>query len=401
MLIPNLDFGGAQRVFQDQAKILAEKYKVIECSFNLEGGYAYPSGNQLFSLEVEAGKNVLDKALRFIQRCWRLNQLKKKEKPFVTISHLEGADYVNILSLGQGKKVLVVHGSKVHDQEMDGSFGWLRKKLLLPFLYKQADLIITVSEGIKFELIFHFGIPSEKVQTIYNSFDIQKLEKLASEPSGFPQKTGKKTFRLVTCGRIAKQKNQLSLLYIIKLLKEDYHESVQLFVAGDGPLIEELIAVSKSLGLETIELSELTEKPEAEVVLLGFQANPFRFYKEMDLFLFPSEWEGFPMALGEAMSLGMPVLSSDCPTGPLELLVSEWEKEYPIRRYPKFTLNGVLLPVPKKEDVVTIKIWTETILKVLKDEKLRSEMGKSAQIRMSLLNMINIRERWLNIEEIL
>lgn len=399
MLIPNLDFGGAQRVFHDQAKILATKYEVIECSFNLEGGQAYPSGNKMVTLGVPAGSNALDKAFRFLQRCWKLYLIKKKDKPLITISHLEGADYVNILSFGFGKKVLVVHGSKVHDQEIDSSFGWLRRKMLLPFLYKQADLIITVSGGIKNELVDIFKIPPGKIIIIYNFFEAETLKDCAKEPSSLPFELDRKGFKLINSGRFAPQKNQAPLLYIVKCLKEEYQLQVQLFFAGDGPLKQSLKSLAGSLSLQYVELNELNENTSADIVFLGYQQNPFKFYKEMDLFLFPSAWEGFPMALGEAMVLGLPVLASDCPTGPLELLMPEWQHTPSIKKYPVFTPHGILMPVPDIEKVETIRIWSEVVSRVLQDAELRKDMREAAQMRMRLLDKNIIQKRWLEIAE--
>lgn len=401
MLIPNLDFGGAQRVFHNHAKELSEKYEVIECVFNLDGGYAFPTGNRLESFGVPAGKSILDKMYRFIQRCWKFYKLSRTENPLIRISHLEGADYVNILSFGTGQKVLVIHGSKVHDQEINKSFGLVRKKLMLPILYKQADLIITVSEGIKQELVHSFKIPPKKITTIYNSFDLEHLNELANEPSGLSWRNDTNILRLITSGRLAPQKNQLSLLYVVELLKEKYRMPVNLFVVGDGPLKYFLKSEADKLSLSYAEFAEIEGDLNADISFLGYQDNPFKFYKEMDIFLFPSAWEGFPMALGEAMALGMPVLSSDCPTGPLELLLPEWKKELPFKAYPKYCPHGVLLPIPAIEKPETIQLWADTIISVKQEKELRRKMGASAQKRMKSLDHHVMKEKWLNIEKLI
>lgn len=401
MLIPNLDFGGAQRVFYDQGSVLAQKYEIVECVFNLEFGHAFPSGNRVVSLGVPAGITTFGKAFRFIQRCWRFYWLKKKEKPIITISHLEGADYVNILSFGKDKKVLVVHGSKVYDQEIDNSFGWLRRNVLLPFLYKRANLIVTVSGGIRNELIQHFKISLNKVLTLYNSFNLERLKVLANEPTNLPLNIRSRGLKLITSGRLAEQKNQIPLLGILKSLKEEHYQPVQLFFAGDGPLKSKLKSVANSLLLSCVEIADIDEKTDADIVFLGYQVNPFRLYKEMDLFLFPSAWEGFPMALGEAMALGIPVISSNCPTGPLELLEPDWEKKCDGMEYPLFTANGVLLPVPNIEKPETIKMWKDTILQVIRNDDIRRGMAESAQIRMRAFDGDVLQDKWLDIDKAL
>lgn len=400
MLIPNLGFGGAQRVFAEQAKLLAEKFEVVECTFNLEDKQVYLSGNRLTSLDVPAGKSTFYKILFFLKRCWRFYKLKQREKPDITISHLEGADYVNILSFGRERKIFVVHGSKKFDEEMNNSYGILRKRILLPLLYKFAKQVITVSEGIRNELIQSYGLVPEKIITIYNFFSLKELEKRAAEVVAFlPKEEG--TFRLITSGRFANQKNHRSLLYMLKILKEEYGSfMVELFIIGDGPLKQELLKECEHLNLVVEEITESSGLKRADVYFLGYQNNPFKYYKYMDIFLLPSVWEGFPMALGEAMALGLPVLASDCPTGPLEFLEPDWEKEIERqRKYPKFTSYGVLLPIPKVENSKTIRCWVDVIVALLQDEHKRNLFAKQAVERMQQFDKQRIAKRWLEIDK--
>ncbi|HEX8348800.1 MAG TPA: hypothetical protein VF598_02480, partial [Hymenobacter sp.] len=142
LLIPNLGLGGAQRVFHDHSVELAKTYAVTEAVFNLEGGDLYPSGNAVVSLEVDGGGGALAKLQNFRRRINGLRRLRERLRPVACISHLEGADYVNLLSGGPGKIILCVHGSKLHDANIRGPLGWLRKKVLIPSLYNRADRIV-------------------------------------------------------------------------------------------------------------------------------------------------------------------------------------------------------------------------------------------------------------------
>lgn len=398
MLIPNLGFGGAQRVFAEQAKLLAEKFDVVECAFNLDDGHVYCTGNRLVSLDVPAGNNIFFKILFLLKRCWKLYKLKKKEKPAITISHLEGADYVNILSAGSGRKLLVVHGSKLYDDEMNRTFGMLRKKILLPFLYKFSDQIVTVSEGIKDELIQYYHLAPDRITTIYNFFSLEELKEKAAEPLNFPIK-GKNTFRLITSGRLALQKNQRTLFYILKALKEKKNNvRVNLFLIGKGPLKQNLLEECKRLGLQIQEVEKEFALDEVDVYFLGYQENPFKFYKYMDAFLLPSAWEGFPMALGEAMALGLPVLASDCPTGPAEFIAPNWRKgNEDISDYPKVTPYGVLLPIPKVEEEGTIHCWEEAVISLHQDKEKRDSFAKHGIVRMQALDKSYIAEKWFEV----
>ena len=108
LLIPNLDYGGAQRVFHDHGRLLAERHRVAEVVFNLEHGHAYPSGNRVISLDVPGGGGTLTKLRNFRRRIAGLRQVKTESGARLCISHMTGADYVNLLSPGQEKTVLVV-----------------------------------------------------------------------------------------------------------------------------------------------------------------------------------------------------------------------------------------------------------------------------------------------------
>lgn len=403
MIIPNLDFGGAQRVFYNYAQVLSEKFEVVECAFNLDNGRAFASENRLILLDVPGGKNFIYKTVFFIKRCWKFYKVKKKEQPDITISHLEGADYVNILSPGPGKKVLVVHGSKVHDEEMGGILGWWRKRFLIPLLYRQADLILTVSEGIKEELVSKFDLLPNRLIVLYNFFSIDRLKFLAAEKVSVTFCEENRKYKLLCSGRLAEPKNLKSLLYIVSFLKKERFP-VQLLVIGGGALKEELYLTCKVLSLNYQELSLGNDQIEvdSDVVFFGYQNNPFKYYKLAQLFLMPSMWEGFPMALGEAMALGMPVVCSDCPpSGPLELLDPNWKRAYPLKSYPHFSPNGVLLPIPYYDKEETLKVWTITIKEVLSNPTLLKRIGDSAKSRMDSFSQEKMSEKLKSIDTIL
>lgn len=390
-LIPNLDFGGAQRVFKATNELLSEKYEVLECAFNNDFKRAYETNNKSVSLDVPAGRNSIDKVFRFIQRCWRYSQLLHQEKPTVSISHLEGADYVNILSLGPGKKILVIHGSKLFDEEINKSFGWIRNKILIPILYKRADQIITVSEGIKRELVEHYGVPEKKITRIYNYFNVAHLKLQASELLTIKKS---KDYVLITSGRLAPQKNQISQLHILTKLKEKIN-SIQLYIIGNGELKTHLLNECDKLKLTYSHFTEEIDSYDADVIFFGFQPNPFRFFKNGDVFLLTSGWEGFPMVLGEAMALGVPVISSDCPTGPSELILVE--TDILKSGYPAISENGILLPIPYIENDKVLIQWAETIGTLLKNELWRKNISLSSRERMNNFTSEKIKKEWYKI----
>ena len=251
MLITNLTFGGAQRVFHDHGRMLATAYDVTEVVFNAADGHAFHSGSEVLSLDVRGGGGLVAKAVNFVRRLRRLGAVRRKRRPAVTISHLEGADYVNLLAPGGGKRLLCIHGSKLHDANIGGWLGAIRKRVLIPLLYNRADRIVTVSHEIGEELVA-LGIRRELIRTIHNFFDFPAIREQSMAPLSADER---KIFAgppvLVTSGRLALQKNQGPLLTLFAdLLKR---RPARLLLIGDGELRQSLVAQARGLGLRVYD----------------------------------------------------------------------------------------------------------------------------------------------------
>ena len=109
MLITNLTFGGAQRVFHDHNQLLSARFDVRDAVFNLADGQAFETEQPVIDLAVSGGGSWLNRIANFARRVRRLSAIKRSLSPALTISHLEGADYVNILSNGGGKQIGRAH----------------------------------------------------------------------------------------------------------------------------------------------------------------------------------------------------------------------------------------------------------------------------------------------------
>lgn len=401
LVIPNLGLGGAQRVFHDHSVEFAKRYTVTEAVFNLDGGNMYPSGNEMVSLDVAGGGNPVDKIRNFGRRINRLWALKQQRRSDICISHLEGADYINLLSKGREKVVLCIHGSKLHDGNIRGVVGWLRKKVLMPSLYNRADRIVTVSRDINPELINGFGVKPEKLVTINNFFEIAQIEAKAQESlTPAEQAVYDAAPVLVTSGRLTIQKNQAPLLDVFAALLK--RRPAKLVFVGDGELRDELTTRARQLGLRVFEAWQSTAiSPEFDVYFVGLQQNPFKYIRPAAAFVFPSAWEGFPMALGEAMICGVPVVTTDCPTGPREMLApSTATPKIPIRRA-ELAEFGVLMPMLNQAASLTSdqQVWTETLYQLLDDAAGRERLGRLAAQRMQDFTRKKIFSQWIALLE--
>lgn len=404
MVIPNLGLGGAQRAFHDHSVELSNYYDVTEAVFDLDLDNLYPSGNPLESLKVEGGGGPVRKVTNFFKRVSQLKQLKQRLKTDICISHLEGADYVNLLSKGQEKVILLIQGSKTHDRNISGATGWLRKSVLMPMLYKRADRIVCVSRDIIPEMVDDYGVDRSKLSAINNSFEVESVWEKAQEPlPAAMQAVYASAPILVTSGRLAIQKNQKPLLDIFaELLKTN---PSKLVFIGDGELRTEIVEHAHSLGLRVYEAwAEQPLTPEFDVYFVGLQHNPFQYIRPATAFVFPSAWEGFPLALGEAMTCGVPVVSTDCPTGPREMLAPDSATPAKAIRAAEWANYGLLMPM--LTDAATLaadeKVWTDTLRTLLNDETKCKHLGEVARQRANDFTHANTFRRWQKlIDEVL
>ena len=403
LLITELSMGGAARVFRDQADELANRFTVHEAVFNERDGNAFPGGNKVFSLDVNGGGGLPTKVLNLAKRVWRLRRIKRDLKINLSISHLEGAHYVDVLSRQGEKTILCVHGSILHNPVIRDRAGWLRLKVAIPWLYNRADRIVAVSRDIKPELT-SLGVEPEKISIINNFFDVEKIARRAEEPLEPAERALYADGPvLVTSGRLHPQKNQSPLLEIFSALLK--RQRAKLLLIGDGELRNDLKDRARLLGLRVFDSwsdHELT--PHFDVYFMGLKENPFKYIRPATLFVFPSDYEGFPLALCEAMICGVPVVSTDCPTGPREILAPATPiTPAPIRSAEEGEY-GLLMPLlsPSDQLPADIAVWVETLERLLLEPGRRERLAERAKERMKDFTAARIVPQWVRlIEEVL
>lgn len=386
LIIPELGTGGAERSILNLGKLLSDRYNVYLCVFHNQVEASYAVDVALFDLKTPPSRNPLRKVLYLFVRIARLRKIKRKYNINTSISFLEGADYINILTKIRDRIIVSVRGSKTRDQQIKGAVGLLRKRILIPLLYCKADLVMTVSKGLENEMQFHFRIHPGKLITIPNFYDIPKLLQQAEEPIVQEYETLFDKPTIISVGRLHPQKEHIKLLDIFAGVK--MHLDCRLLILGEGDLKSKIMDRARKLKLKVAE-----GYAKGDVCLIGFQRNPFQFIARADLFMFTSSWEGFPNALAEAMICGTPVISTDCPTGPRELLAPDTDVSF-YTVEPEETPNGWLMPLLHTQSA--LEKWKRKAHEILLDATTASK-SVAAQQRMQDFSLEKIKNRWVKV----
>jgi glycosyltransferase involved in cell wall biosynthesis len=183
--------------------------------------------------------------------------------------------------------------------------GWKRAwaRRVLP----RAERVLTCSEGLSTALAAYTGLAPARVRTVPNPVDLDAILARAGEP--LPLDLPADTFHVVHAARLVPQKNQAVLLDAFACLSSALApRPATLLVLGTGPLEARLRRRARRLGIAP------------RVRWLGFQSNPFPFFRAADGVVLSSRWEGSPNALIEAMACGAAVVSTRCPFGPEDLI---------------------------------------------------------------------------------
>jgi len=179
-------------------------------------------------------------------------------------------------------------------------------KNLIRFTYPLASGVITVSQGVKDDLCRRGNLSEKRVKVIYNPA-ATGISPVRESSDTSDRLWGKGfTFHLLAVGRLSVQKDFRTLIKAFSLLPKSLN--AKLVILGEGSSRNELEELVTQLGL--------TER----VALPGFVVDPYPFFRSADLFVLSSEWEGFGNVIVEALECALPVVSTDCPSGPSEIL---------------------------------------------------------------------------------
>lgn len=241
----------------------------------------------------------------------RTAQLLRRRRPSTVLTFMEGAGLTALIARSLARtntKVIVsVHNNlPVH---LRSSSSW-KERLLAPSLvrtlYPRADGVVAVSAGVAADLATYVDVPQRRIRVIYNPIVGEHQASVAAEDSAHPWFNDRHIPVILAAGRLAKQKDYPTLLRAFRRARE--HTDARLIVLGEGPERQALEACADQLGVAD------------NTAFVGFVTDPRAYMRRASLLALSSAWEGFGNVLVEAMACGTPVVSTDCPHGPREIL---------------------------------------------------------------------------------
>ncbi|BAZ41636.1 glycosyl transferase, group 1 family protein [Calothrix sp. NIES-4101] len=304
--IRNLEGGGAQKILLNLLKPMVKQGMQIDLVLSLADGH--------FLAQVPEGVRVIDlKSKQVIPSTLPLSRYLQQEKPQVLVANMNSCNVAAVmarmLSSVSTRIVLVEHNTFSYHKS---SFP-LKAKLFLPtlmrWLYPHADSIIAVSNGAARDLESQINLKKNLVKTIYNPIIDRHLLEKAKEPLDHPWFQPNQPPVILTVGRLIAQKDHETLIRAFALLRRQ--KPARLLILGEGDLQNRLQTLVKELGIES------------DVSLPGFIVNPYAYMSQASMFVLSSIYEGLPTVIVEAMACGCPVVSTNCPSGPEEILEDE------------------------------------------------------------------------------
>jgi glycosyltransferase involved in cell wall biosynthesis len=172
--------------------------------------------------------------------------------------------------------------------------------------YPWADWVIGNSQGVSDDLSRMIGLPRERIKVLYNPVVTPEVMAKAQAPLDHPWFKAGAPPVVLAVGRLTKQKDFPTLLQAFARVRQN--RSCRLMILGEGPDRPALESLVRQQGFAS------------DVALPGFVGNPYAYMSRASLYVLSSQWEGLPTVLIEALYCGPPVVATDCPSGPREIL---------------------------------------------------------------------------------
>lgn len=303
-LLPSLSAGGiGGNTLRLASSFLKKGYKVDLVLIRARGEYIS---------QVPNGVNIVDlKCKRVGTSLFKIKKYLNSVSPGVLIS---ANDYLNVFAIGakflskaEFKLIVTI---QTHLSTQIANYNNFKTKIIMFLakkLYRYADRIVCVSYGVAKDAEATLRIPMNKIDVVYNPIVNDEIFIEQNKDMKHKWLDSSKDFVVISVGRLTKQKDFPTLIKAFNSLTKNKN-NVKLIILGDGEEKNNLKTLINHYQLENI------------IELAGFQNNPYKYIKKADLFVMSSQWEGFGNVIVEALATNTPVISTNCFSGPSEIL---------------------------------------------------------------------------------
>ncbi len=355
--LPSLEIGGAERNTINILNNLNRDNYVISLVLGEKKGE--------FITEVPKDISIIDlNTSSNLSLFFKIRKYFKDKEPYIFISAFPRFNVINLLakifSKTKTKFIITEHKTpsllSITSKTFTHRFiAYFFLPYLIKFIYPKSKAIICVSKGVADDILRIINNPAveSKIRVIYNPITNQRIGELAKEPVDHLWFSNSKVPVILSVGRLIKAKDFPNLLKATALMlkKQELH----LVIIGEGPEKENLKKLARQL--------DITKNVE----FLGFQKNPYKYMKRASVFVLSSFHEGFGNVIVEAMASGVPIVSTDCVSGPNEII--EPGK------------NGILVPIKDE------KALAQAIMQVLNNPSLNQRLIQEGRKRSEFFSI--------------
>lgn len=345
--ISQILYGGAEMVLVNLANEFAgNHYNVVLITNTREDLEPEVDGRiRRYVLAEEPGKSYLPNA---INNQLRLRRIIHEQHLDVVVAFMGGALFHGVLAtIGtKAKSIISIRNDPA------ATFKTLKKRILAKTVLPMASFCVFQTEQAREwfprKLQNKSIVIPNGIKTAFFEAEYEPNEKI-----------------ILTCGRLEPQKNQSLLVSAVKSIVKN-HEEIKLVIVGEGSLYGELSKQVKALGLEN------------HVTFAGATTNIIDYYRKSGIFVLPSNYEGIPNVLLEALAVGVPSVATDCPCGGPRMLIRNG-------------VNGLLVPMADQEKM------QEAIELILNSKKVRETLMANARESVRKFEFSNVVEQWIRV----
>lgn len=382
IIIPSLSGGGAERVASVLSQYFSKNNKVYLFLEKLDKKTAYPHlGEVVYTMPSVNSGSITEQFASLLARSNEVRKLKKQYHIDIAISFMEYSNYVNILSKGR-EKVLIRVCTILSERLDEFKTQLVYNKRLLPLVYNMADHIVVMTEYAKQDLIRNWKIKKNKIRIIENPLDIEFIQ--TSKQEKIDWEYGENV--VVSVNRLDFVKRQWHLIKAFSEVIKVVPDAKLLFI-GSGECKNRLNILTKIYNLQD------------HVIFAGHKTNVYPYVKESKAYVLTSKTEGFPNGMLEALCVGTPVVSVDCPGAPKEILADKFiSKKADTVRYLKY---GILVPDLRNCEDNQISeeemLLAKALIQILINQKLYRHYKDCASEYINTFDYNRIGDKWLKL----